>query len=98
LKNSKISQGTAFTFFTDSDNGKASDLVKVLEEAKQTVPVELAAAASMNFGRGRGNWSNNNRKRNWNNYGNGGGGGGGGGYGGQSKRTKFGNFWIFLPD
>lgn len=34
-------QGTAFSFFTYTDAGKAKDLIKVLLEAKQPVPEAL---------------------------------------------------------
>uniref|UniRef100_A0A7E4VHX4 RNA helicase n=1 Tax=Panagrellus redivivus TaxID=6233 RepID=A0A7E4VHX4_PANRE len=49
--------GVSYTFFTNTNAPKARDLIKVLEEAKQTVPAELARMSSMGGGgggRGRG--------------------------------------------
>jgi hypothetical protein len=37
--------GSAYTFFTQYDADNAADLVKVLQEAGQKVPAELAALA-----------------------------------------------------
>jgi superfamily II DNA/RNA helicase len=34
--------GTAYTFFTPNNSAKAKDLIKILEEANQTVPPQLA--------------------------------------------------------
>uniref|UniRef100_A0A183BMC0 RNA helicase n=1 Tax=Globodera pallida TaxID=36090 RepID=A0A183BMC0_GLOPA len=75
--------GTSITFFTPSNAPKARDLIKVLEEAKQNVPVELA-----NLSNGAVSYTSNgyggSRGRP---YGRGGGGGGGGG----SSNNSYGN-------
>ncbi|KAF1658193.1 UNVERIFIED_CONTAM: putative ATP-dependent RNA helicase DDX5, partial [Eudyptes robustus] len=48
-------KGTAYTLFTPQNAPKAKDLLKVLDEAKQTVPDELRRMAeSSGFGGGRG--------------------------------------------
>uniref|UniRef100_A0A1I8BBL2 RNA helicase n=1 Tax=Meloidogyne hapla TaxID=6305 RepID=A0A1I8BBL2_MELHA len=84
-------KGTAYSFFTNGDNAKAADLVKVLQEANQNIPEELEIIALMRDGRGKGG----GRKRDWNS-GNensyGGRGRGGGGRGGSSARGKFDGF------
>ncbi|GMR61368.1 hypothetical protein PMAYCL1PPCAC_31563 [Pristionchus mayeri] len=38
-------KGTSYTFFTPDEAAKASDLIKILEEAKQNVPPELEELA-----------------------------------------------------
>ncbi|KAI1722798.1 DEAD/DEAH box helicase domain-containing protein [Ditylenchus destructor] len=66
-------KGTSFTFFDPrADRMKAKDLIKVMEEAKQNVPAELANLAN---GMGDSGYNGNSRG------GYGGGGYGGGGYG-----------------
>ncbi|CEF61098.1 Helicase, C-terminal domain and DNA/RNA helicase, DEAD/DEAH box type, N-terminal domain and Helicase, superfamily 1/2, ATP-binding domain and RNA helicase, DEAD-box type, Q motif domain and P-loop containing nucleoside triphosphate hydrolase domain-containing protein [Strongyloides ratti] len=70
-------KGDAYTFFTPGNAGKARDLIKILEEAKQKVPQALYsfAESSSHGGNGRGN------KRPY--------GGNGGGY---SKRMRYNNW------
>jgi ATP-dependent RNA helicase DDX5/DBP2 len=46
--------GTSYTFFTNQNGAKAKDLIKVLEEAKQIVPEDLACLGMMGGGGGRG--------------------------------------------
>ncbi|CAI4223209.1 unnamed protein product [Auanema sp. JU1783] len=58
-------KGTAYTFFTHQNASKARDLIKVMTEAKQTIPQQLYDLA------GRAGGNGNNRSR-W--------GGGGGGF------------------
>ena len=41
--------GVAITFFTNENGPKARDLIKVLEEAKQKVPADLASMANGSF-------------------------------------------------
>jgi len=72
--------GTAYTFFTQSNGPKARDLIKVLQEAKQVIPEQLAQMA-------------NNRSSKFNQRGYGGGynhfnGGGGRGGGGGFNRNS----------
>jgi ATP-dependent RNA helicase DDX5/DBP2 len=83
--------GTAYTFFTPNNAAKAKDLIKILEEANQTVPPQLAQMSRSS------GYGGNSR------YGNRGGGGRGGrpqsgGYkrsfnggsmGGDPKRPRF---------
>jgi len=72
-------KGTAYTFFTRKDGGRASALIQVMEQAGQEVPNELRGmsggyqdrGSSMQFSRGGGGGGG---------YGGRGGGGGGGGY------------------
>ena len=46
--------GTAYTFFTSKNFHKAADLIKVLEEANQTVPPNLRAVENYHKpGRGK---------------------------------------------
>jgi len=66
--------GTAYTFFTPQDGPKARDLISVLEEAKQTVPPQLAQLSTTSFGPKRSRYSG----------GGGGGGRSGGSFGGSS--------------
>lgn len=47
-------QGVAYTFFTYANAPKAKDLIKVLEEANQSIPPELHQMAKDNFNGGRG--------------------------------------------
>ncbi|EZG48272.1 DEAD-box RNA helicase [Gregarina niphandrodes] len=79
--------GTSYSFLTDKNRGLARDLIKILEEAKQTVPAELQSMAYSSrggggpsrFGGGR-RYGNGGGNRG---YGNSGGNRGyGGGYGG----------------
>uniref|UniRef100_A0A915DRV6 Uncharacterized protein n=1 Tax=Ditylenchus dipsaci TaxID=166011 RepID=A0A915DRV6_9BILA len=63
--------GTAYTFFTQGNGAKARDLIKVLEEAKQTIPAELAQMGN------RGPRYGNNSNR---------GGGNGRGFGGGARQ------------
>ena len=56
-------QGVAHTFFTSSNAPKARDLIKVLEEAGQTVPPELAEMANSGAGRGGGGGGRGSRPR-----------------------------------
>ncbi|VDM13610.1 unnamed protein product, partial [Wuchereria bancrofti] len=46
--------GVAYTFFTYANAPKAKDLIKVLEEANQSIPPELHQMAKDNFNGGRG--------------------------------------------
>lgn len=48
-------KGTAYTFFTYQNGRQAKDLVKVLEEAKQTITPELYKMAMNNRGGFKGN-------------------------------------------
>ncbi|KAL3982987.1 DEAD/DEAH box helicase family protein [Acanthocheilonema viteae] len=48
--------GIAYTFFTYANAPKAKDLIKVLEEANQSVPPELHQMAKDNFSGGRGRY------------------------------------------
>lgn len=79
--------GCSYTFFTQQNGPKARDLIKVLDEAKQTVPEELKRLAATG-GSGGGNTRGRGRpmKRD---AGYGGGYGNGGGYGSPSKRTRY---------
>ncbi|VDM95872.1 unnamed protein product [Thelazia callipaeda] len=45
--------GIAYTFFTYANAAKAKDLIKVLEEANQAIPVELQQMAKDNYTGGR---------------------------------------------
>jgi superfamily II DNA/RNA helicase len=45
--------GTAYTFFTQGDSKNASELVRVMEEAGQTVPPKLQSLAGSSYGGGR---------------------------------------------
>jgi ATP-dependent RNA helicase DDX5/DBP2 len=65
-------KGTAYTFFTRKDAGKASSLVKIMEQAGQQIPPEL-----LNMARGGGQVYGSSMQFSS------GGGGGGGGYGGS---------------
>ncbi|KAI6203143.1 DNA RNA helicase domain containing protein [Aphelenchoides besseyi] len=46
-------RGTAYTFFTPANSGKARDLIKVLQEAKQQVPPELMSMGHTGNGNNR---------------------------------------------
>ncbi|XP_018017594.1 ATP-dependent RNA helicase dbp2 [Hyalella azteca] len=70
-------KGTAYTFFTHGDANKATDLVAVLQEAKQIVNPELAELAAMK------SWGSVGGRSRWGGGGGGGGRRGGGGYGGR---------------
>uniref|UniRef100_A0AAF5PIQ7 RNA helicase n=1 Tax=Wuchereria bancrofti TaxID=6293 RepID=A0AAF5PIQ7_WUCBA len=48
--------GVAYTFFTYANAPKAKDLIKVLEEANQSIPPELHQMAKDNFNGGRGRY------------------------------------------
>uniref|UniRef100_A0A0K0ED31 RNA helicase n=1 Tax=Strongyloides stercoralis TaxID=6248 RepID=A0A0K0ED31_STRER len=69
-------KGDAYTFFTSANAGKARDLIKILEEAKQKVPQELYSFSSNSYGGGNGRGN----KRPY--------GGNGGGY---TKRVRYNN-------
>uniref|UniRef100_A0A0K0FAN8 Helicase C-terminal domain-containing protein n=1 Tax=Strongyloides venezuelensis TaxID=75913 RepID=A0A0K0FAN8_STRVS len=72
-------KGDAYTFFTPSNSGKANDLIKILEEAKQKVPEKLYLMAQSS------KFSNNSRgyKRQY------GGGGSVNRNGGYNKRPRY---------
>jgi len=77
-------KGLAYTFFTPQNAYKARDLIKILEEAKQTVPPELSSMVrSSGGGRGRGNSRGNSRGGNL------GGGQRNGGFGMKRRSTDF---------
>ncbi|EJD74118.1 DEAD box polypeptide 17 [Loa loa] len=69
--------GIAYTFFTYANAPKAKDLIKVLEEANQSIPPELHQMAKDNFSGGRGRYGGG-YKRSY--------GGGGGDF---AKRPRF---------
>jgi len=69
-------KGTAITFFTQQDGKKAKPLVKILQDAGQQVPKELAAMAARNYFGGGGG-------RRWRGGKRGGSRGGGGGGSGR---------------
>jgi ATP-dependent RNA helicase DDX5/DBP2 len=78
--------GVSYTFFTPTNGPKAKDLIKVLEEAKQTIPEELQRLANTSGGGGSGGRGRGRppMKRDAGGY------GGGGGYGGSpTKRTRY---------
>ena len=92
--------GVSYTLFTPQNGPKARDLIKVLDEAKQTVPEQLRQLASSSGG-GGGNPRGRGRppmKRDGGGYGSGGYGGSpskrprydGGSYGGGQKSGGFG--------
>jgi ATP-dependent RNA helicase DDX5/DBP2 len=69
-------KGTAYTFFTRKDGGKASGLIKIMEQAGQNIPPEL-----LSMSRGGGQIYGSTMQ-----FSSGGGGGGGrGGFGGGSR-------------
>jgi len=85
-------KGTAYTFFTTTNAPKAGDLVKVLQEAKQTIPEPLYNMMNMRGGKSFGN------RRYGAPYGGGGNrgvkrefGGSSNGYDGGMKRGRFDN-------
>jgi ATP-dependent RNA helicase DDX5/DBP2 len=73
-------KGTAYTFFTRKDAGKASSLVKIMEQAGQQIPPELLSMA-----RGGGQVYGSTMQFSGGGGGGGYGGGGGGGYGSSSR-------------
>lgn len=90
----KDKKGVSYTFFTYGNSKFAKDLIKVMEEAHQTVNPQLyeMAEQSKGFkGRSRGRWKgdSNGADNDWAKAGQKRGFGGGGG-GGDAKRGKFG--------
>lgn len=69
--------GTAITFFTTGDAGKARELLSILREANQEIPPELEEMAPYGGRGGGGGRGRGGRGR--------GGGGRGGGYGGGAN-------------
>lgn len=43
--------GTAYTFFTNSNSAKASDLINVLREANQTINPRLVEMSKNSYGK-----------------------------------------------
>lgn len=84
--------GTAYTFFTEGNGKNASELVKVMEEAGQSVPPKLAAIANKSYGgRKRMRYSSESDDRKG--YGAGSKRPGNSSYGGSSaKRTSYGSY------
>lgn len=75
-------QGTAITFFTTADAGKARELLSILREANQEIPPELEQMApygGRGGGRGGGGYGGRGRGR-----------GRGGGYGGGANAAPLG--------
>uniref|UniRef100_A0A914XQU8 Helicase C-terminal domain-containing protein n=1 Tax=Plectus sambesii TaxID=2011161 RepID=A0A914XQU8_9BILA len=77
-------QGTAYTFFSYSNAKNARELIKILEEARQTIPPQLYEMQGMKgaMGNSRSRWGGGggDRKRGYD---------GGRGGGGGAKRGRF---------
>lgn len=56
-------KGTAYTFFTHSNAKHARDLIKILQEAGQVVPIPLSSLARSSGGHGGGGGNFRNRGR-----------------------------------